>query len=397
MISTLAFLLFLPLAIVTVPICLYLGVLALASWGYRPPHATPDTPLRFALIIPAHNEGAGINAILNDVNNVDYPADRIQVFVVADNCSDDTADKARKAGANVFERNAPDNPGKGQALDWCFTTHADTLRDFDAIALVDADMIIAPGFFQALGGALAADGVEVVQALNTVAKPEKTWRTALGYVGFTAINHVRPAGRCFLGGTGELKGSGMAFRSGLLLEYGWPAHSIAEDVEFSKRLLLDGHRVLYVPTALVTSEIPIHQKQAGVQQARWEGGRFYLVRHYLPRFLGEVMKRPTPARIDALLDLLVPPQSILAILLIALLLTAAAANLTLIAIPLVCGLCVTAYVLSGLLQRKAPTQVWIYLAAAPVLIAWKIALYAKLLLGGGPKGWVRTPRDNEIE
>lgn len=396
-VNMLAFLIFCVIAVPVVPVSLYLGVLALASWFYRPPKATPDAPLSFALLIPAHNEGAGITSILNDVRAVDYPADKIQVFVVADNCDDDTADKARAAGATVFARDDRDHPGKGQALDWCLRTHRETLAAFDVIALIDADMIIDAGFFGALGAALATPGVDAVQALNTVANPERTWRTALGYVGFTAINHVRPAGRCFLGGTGELKGSGMAFRSELLLHYGWPAHSIAEDVEFSKQLLLDGHRVHYIPTALVTSEIPTHQKQAGVQQARWEGGRFHLFRHYLPKFMREVARSPSIARIDALLDLFVPPQSILVILLLFLTFFAALASPTLLVVPLVCLACVALYVLSGLFQRRAPLQVWLYLAAAPLLVGWKIALYARLLVGGGPQGWVRTPRDNELE
>jgi cellulose synthase/poly-beta-1,6-N-acetylglucosamine synthase-like glycosyltransferase len=396
--STVAFIAFVILAVPTMTITLYLGALALASWAYRPPRTElSDDPPHFALIIPAHNEGAGIQAILEDVRQVNYPADSVTVFVVADNCDDDTADKARAAGATVLERHDRDHPGKGQALDWCLKTHEESLRAHDAIALVDADMEIDPGFFRALAEALATPGVEVVQALNTVARPERTWRTALGYLGFTAINHVRPAGRCFFGGTGELKGSGMAFRSELLLAYGWPAHSIAEDVEFSKRLLLDGHRVHYVPTALVTSEIPTHQKQAGVQQARWEGGRFYLVRHYLPRFFVEVLKRPTPARLDALLDLIVPPQSLLALLLVAFFVVAALVGVKLMVWPLVAAGCVALYVLSGPAQRRAPLRVWLYLGAAPALVAWKLALYGKMLLGGGPKGWVRTPRDNEIE
>ncbi|MCC6145573.1 MAG: glycosyltransferase, partial [Candidatus Hydrogenedentes bacterium] len=270
----------------------YLFLLTVGAWLYRPGvGGLVGQGPPYGILIPAHNESGQIGKILADVAALDYPADRRAAIVVADNCTDDTAVKARAAGATVLERHDLENRGKGQALDWLLREHGDLLRQYEALAIVDADMDIDPAFLRELAACFASSpAVEVVQALNAVSDPAANWRSAIGYMAFNVINHVRPAGRCFFGGTAELKGSGMAFRTPLLLKYGWPAHSLTEDVEFSKQLLLDGVLVTYQPRAKVESAIPATRAQADIQQQRWEGGKLYLVKKYLPIFAKRALR-----------------------------------------------------------------------------------------------------------
>jgi len=376
-------------------VCGYLLVISIGAWLYRPQRGGPEKPPRIALLIPAHNEREHIASVIHAATHLDYPEDRHAVCVIADNCTDETAAIARAGGAVVFERHDPIHRGKGQALDWCLREQQDTLSAFDVIAIVDADMFIDQAFLRELAATFADPRVEVVQGLNTVAHPERSWRTALGYLGFSVINHVRPAGRCWLGGTAELKGSGMAFRARLLLQYGWPAHSLAEDAEFGKRLLLDGVRVHYNPRAIVTSDIPTTTAQARIQQRRWEGGKVQLLKQYLPILARNAVRRPTPGNIDALLDILVPPQTLLFFLIAAALGVSLFADPVFIYLFAACAACVAFCVFSGLALTRAPLKVWLSLLAVPVLLAWKIPVYANLLLRRGAHAWQRTPRDEE--
>jgi 1,2-diacylglycerol 3-beta-glucosyltransferase len=390
------FLLALP-AIYITTVSAYLFVLTLGSMLYRP-RTAPDAPdQRIALMIPAHNEQHGIEAVVSVALGLDYPADQRDVFVIADNCDDDTVAIAEKAEAIVFERHDTENRGKGQALDWCLNTHRDTLSKYDIIAFVDADMAITPNFLSEIAARFADTNVKIVQTMNMVSNPDANWRSALGFMSFAVVNHVRPAGRCWLGGTGELKGSGMAFRSALLLDYGWPAHTIAEDSEFGKQLLLDGHRVTYAPGARVTSDIPTHAVQVQTQQSRWEGGKMYLVKKYIPLFFKRLMRRPSMMYLDALLDTVVPPLTILVALT---LVCGAVALVTVPTLAILFALDLTLIALTiaaALTQLRAPVKVWLYIATIPVFMAWKLPLLFKVFTGKTETGWARTPRDEELD
>lgn len=353
-------------------------------------------PLRIAVLVPAHNEEHQIASVLGDITATDYPADARAIFVIADNCDDATATLAEQHGATALERHNLEQRGKGQALDWCLREHAETLRDFDAIALIDADMHVDPAFLREMSASLSADGVQVVQGLNTVSNPEASWRAALGFASFSLINHLRPAGRNFYGGTAELKGSGMAFRSDLLLRTGWPAHSLAEDAEFGKQLLLDGVVVHYNPDAKVTSGIPLHSAQVKVQQERWEGGKLLLFKRFFPRLLKRLISQPSLRHLDAVLDILVPPLSILVAVGLLTFMTGMLSDVRIAAIGLAALIVVVMAVCTSLAMQRASAQVWMSLAMAPLFLAWKLPMLLALPFRKAT-GWQRTPRDAEIE
>ena len=352
--------------------------------------------MRIAAAVPAHNEEGQVAAVVQSLLAADYPEDMRTVFVIADNCTDGTAREAREAGAEAVVRHDPANPGKGQAIDWFLREKASVLRGYDAIALVDADSAVDIRFLAELSASLSHPDVQVVQAYDGVGNAEANWRTALTFAGFAGVNHVRTAGRNLLGGTATLKGNGMAFRSDLLLDYGWPAHSIVEDMELSVRLMLEGVKVWYNGDAIVTSEMPLGADQARSQRRRWEGGRAQLVKMYGGRLLGAFLRQPRWAYLDTFLELLVPPLSLWALLQVVFLVLAILSERPVwLGIALACMLGTGFYVFSCLYLRDAPRKVWFALAAAPVFVLWKIPIYLGLLLSGGQRGWVRTTRNAE--
>ncbi len=301
-------LLFLP-AMYFLVVCLYLlAVTVAAHWPKRRRVVGAVLP-SLGVIIPAHDEEGQIRATVAAVLAQDYPRECFDAYVLADNCADETAVVARESGAAVFERLDPANRGKGQALDWCLSNHPELLWRHDAIVIIDADAIMDERFLQEMAGVLEDEKVSAVQAKNVVANPQVNWRTALTYAGFALINCVRSAGRVRLGGDAGLKGNGMVLRSDLLALYGWPAHSVVEDVEFGVRLLLNGHHISYCDTARVSSDMPAGRKEAESQRNRWEAGKVSVVARHAPLLLRAFLRTGQWRYLDACLDLSVPPLS----------------------------------------------------------------------------------------
>jgi cellulose synthase/poly-beta-1,6-N-acetylglucosamine synthase-like glycosyltransferase len=219
--------------------------------------------------------------------------------------------------------------------------------------------------------------------------------SACAFLSFAYVNHVRPAGRCFLGGTAGLKGSGMAFRSPLILETGWPATSIAEDIEFGKDLLLRGIRIHYAPRAIVTSDIGEKLHQLETQQLRWEGGKTQVLRRYLPRIVRRMITNPSIMLLDEFFDELIPSLSMLVVL-SATGLVAALFGAPWLAFPFAAALLVFgAAVISGAIQLRMPGRAWLLLAGLPFFLLFKFYLFGKLALQRRPAGWTRTPRRGE--
>lgn len=356
-----------------------------------------DAPaLRIAVVIPAHDEELQIAACVKHVQSANYPPDNLDIFVIADNCSDGTAQAAIEAGAVAIERHDLSLRGKGQALDWFLKDQRSRLEASDIIAIVDADTQVDADFCRAISAAFADESVSAIQGFHSVSNPEANWRTALTFAAFSLVNGLRPAGRTFWGGTGDLKGNGMAFRSSLLLRTGWPAHSIVEDMEFSMRLLLDGIRVRYAPHAIVISEMPTSNAQADPQRRRWESGRFSLIALSLPRLVTAFLRAPRWCFLDAILEFLVPPLSLLVFLELLLLTVSIFLQPAFAPALIACGIVIALYVASGLILSKAPARVWFALAAAPLFLLWKIPFYLKLALTKKPQTWERTQRQAEI-
>jgi cellulose synthase/poly-beta-1,6-N-acetylglucosamine synthase-like glycosyltransferase len=374
----------------------YLLVTTVAAYFFKKRSTAENRFLNIGILIPAHNEEEGIVRTIQGLLGSDYPANRFEIYVIADNCSDRTAEQAGSAGAMVFERFNTENRGKGQALDWFLKNRKEVYRNTDAIAIIDADVTPDRNFLREISLSLCNPDTLAVQAYNGVSNPEAGWRPALLDAAFNVFNHLRMAGSVRLCGTSVLKGNGMAFRTSLLERYGWPCHSIVEDMEFTLRLLEDGISVEYNPDAIVRSEMVISGKNASSQRNRWEGGRFALVRSMTGPLLGRFFACKDSRYLVALAELAIPPLSLLVILFF----LATSGALALLSGPwvaLACSLWMVLflYVISGQIQRRAPLATWLYLASSPFYVAWKIPLYAAMLIRKKSASWIRTARESE--
>lgn len=369
-----------------------LVLLAAAAAGRR--RAIPPDPageeLTFVVLVPAHDEEPVIAATLDSLTALDYPPERVDVVVVADNCTDATAAVARNAGATVLEREDPTRRGKGHALAWAFDRILEQRPDVEAVCVVDADCAVSPNLLRAVDRRLR-NGAVAVQVDNVVANPEAGHAAALRFAAFTLLSTVRCLGKTSLGLSAGLLGTGMGFRRELLERVPWESFSVTEDAEQHLRLVAAGERVVFAPEARVESSMPTSLRQTRQQQERWEGGRAMLVREWLPRLLREGIARRDAVRVHAALEPLVPPQSLL-FAANALLAVAAVVVRPVRALALVNLVGQVAFVLGGLRVAAAPPAAYRALAAAPALVAMKLSLFARMLLRGGPEKWVRTER-----
>jgi 1,2-diacylglycerol 3-beta-glucosyltransferase len=368
-----------------------LALLVAAATNRRGAPSEMGTPPRLLVVVPAHDEEAVIGDLLESLRQADYPADRLDVVVVADNCSDRTAELARAAGAEVLERRDEKRRGKGHALAWGL----ERLRGrAEAVVLIDADCTVSPGALRALTSRLCS-GAAAVQADYRVANPKEAPAAALRYAGFVLVNTVRPLGKSRLGLSCGLTGTGMGFDARLLERLPWAASSLAEDAEQHLRIVAAGGRAEFAPDALVTSPMPTSLAGSDQQQARWEKGRLELARRWTPRLLRDGLRRRDPVRVHAALEQLVPPQSIAVAGSVASGLAAAVLGDrrgVRGAALLLAGQGV--FVVGGLALARAPWLTYRALTLGPALLADKLCLYGRIAAGRGPSTWERTRRES---
>jgi len=371
----------------------YLVGLLVAAWRARPvilDGAQTQEPHRFLVLVPAHDEEHILPRTLRAVAELDYPQTRSSVFVIADNCTDATADVARAAGARVLVRCEPARRGKGQALAWALRVLAEELADADAVVFLDADCEPSPNLLKAFDARLHG-GARAAQAAYLVANPEESWTSALRWGAFALMNLVRPLGKSALGLSSGILGTGFVLRRELLEQVPWEAFSLAEDAEYHLRLSAAGERVVFIAEAQVLSGMPTSLAASREQNLRWEAGRWHLLRTWAPTLISEGLRRRDVARLHDGLEPLVPPQSLLMLANVVVLGAAVVLRVPsarAVALANIAGQAV--FVIGGLQVAKAPPSVYRAMARAPLHVAWKLGLQLRILRGRGPTGWIGT-------
>jgi cellulose synthase/poly-beta-1,6-N-acetylglucosamine synthase-like glycosyltransferase len=372
----------------TLPGSIYLATLTAAA--VRPVRhritgaaATAQAP-RLIIVVPAHNESAGLLRTLRSLQREVACDARTRIVVVADNCSDDTAEVARSAGVEVLERQDDARRGKGHALRFAF----DALQDAEGFIVVDADTDVEPGFLRAMRSALA-DGADALQCRYGVRDALAHRRATLADVALGAWNVLRPRGRAALGLSCGILGNGFALSRRALQAVPYSADSIVEDVEHHHLLVRAGLRVQWVDGAQVRGDMPAARCAAAQQRARWEGGRLRLLASQGPALAARVLAGQWRLA-DPLLDLLLWPLAWhLSLLLLALTLGAAPVQMVAGA-----GLAVVAlHVAVALWLMPAQLEHFRALLGAPAYVIWKLRLAVDTWRAAGRHApWVRSAR-----
>ncbi|MBC8089269.1 MAG: glycosyltransferase [Phycisphaerae bacterium] len=370
----------------------YLALLALAARRSQPP--APTSCLRYAIIVPAHDEAAGIVATVRSLLAMQYPPDQYRVVVVADNCTDTTAVLARAAGARVLERYNAEKRGKGYALMFAYNAIIEE-GWAEAVVVIDADTIVSSNLLGAVDARLSA-GSECAQAEYGVRNGADSWRTRLMSLAFALHHTVRSLGRARLGLSCGLRGNGMAFTVALLRRVPHESAALVEDVEYGIVLGMADVPVTYIAEATVLGEMPATEQASRTQRDRWERGRRILVRTWTWPLLRAAVRRGGGVCRDLAADLLLPPLITVATI-VALgcgaAILAAGAGLVGPTAPMLwlisLGLLLI-YVGRGCAFSSAGWRVLADFIWIPVYAVWKISVRFR---SRSSDAWVRTARD----
>ena len=259
---------------------------------------------KFALIVSAHNEENVIGNLLHSLKSLDYPKDSYDIFVIADNCTDDTAEAARIAGALVFER-VSENRGKGYALEWMFKKLCTFEKQYDYVSIFDADNLVDKNFLSEINKQ-ANKGHEVIQGYVDSKNPFDSWITSSYSLSFWTMSRTFQLARYRLGLCCQLMGTGFAISVDTLKEIGWGATCLTEDMEFTIKLALSGKKAAWAHNARIYDEKPVELINSWRQRKRWMQGHCDVASRYFFKLIKKSFKEIKLTPLDCAVYLVQP-------------------------------------------------------------------------------------------
>ena len=346
-----------------------------------------------AVLVPAHNESAGLLLTIADIKKQLTPGDRL--IVVADNCTDDTAAIARAIGADVIERHDRRRIGKGYALDYGLGYLANDPRDI--VIMIDADCRLSDGVIDDLARTCALTR-RPVQALYLMQAPQGARiNQQIAEFAWRIKNWLRPLGLRALNLPCQLTGTGMAFPWEAIRTADLAHGGIVEDMKLGIDLARVGSPPMFCPSARVTSKFPTSRRGAGVQRQRWEHGHIQLIMRAAVPLLVRGFTRANVNLVALALDLMIPPLSLLAFLIVGMdAITTLAAALGYSSTPLLVSAATSVTFAVGVLlgwlkcgRDVFPPRALFSIAA---YMGAKFPLYVRALSGRFGGQWIRTDR-----
>lgn len=261
---------------------------------------------KFALFIPAHNEEVVIQDIVENLGHLNYPKDCYDIFVIADNCTDSTAEVAANAGAKVLERFNTEKRGKGHALEWAFEEVLYKKgADYDAMVVFDADNLVSKNFLKNMNNKMC-EGYKVIQGYIDSKNPDDSWITACYSIAFWSANRLFQCGRSFMGMSNQIGGTGFCADVKVLKEVGWNTTCLVEDLEFTMKLNMNGIKVGWAHDAIVYDEKPLTLVQSWKQRKRWMQGYADVCSRYFFKLFAKAIKERSLSLLDCALYTLQP-------------------------------------------------------------------------------------------
>ena len=277
-----------------------------------------DKEHRFMMIIPAHNEEKVIKELVESLQNLDYNKKLYDIYVIADNCTDNTALIAKEAGAIVYERFDEKHKTKGFALQWFLQQKIDEDAPYDAFCIFDADNIVDKNFLKAMNKKLN-QGEDVVQGYRDIKNPSDSWVSAGYAIFYWTMNRFYHLARYNLGLSPLINGTGFMVKFDVVKPEGWKTKTLTEDIEFSLKRIIAGKKLGWATDAIVYDEQPVGFKQSWSQRSRWTVGHIQCLKEYTKPLAVAVKDNKTIMNFDGLLYMLGSiPMFVLTLLLLVL-------------------------------------------------------------------------------
>ena len=275
-----------------------------------------DKQHRFMTIIPAHNEEKVVVNLIESLKKLDYPKDLYDIYVIADNCTDKTAEVAKKAGAIVYERFDEAHKTKGHALQWFLAQKIEEDAPYDAFCIFDADNIVDENFLKVMNKKLC-QGEEVVQGYKDIKNPSDSWVSAGYAIFYWTMHRFYHLARYNIGLSPLMNGTGFMVKFDVIKPQGWNTKTLTEDIEFSLKRIIEGKKLGWARDAIVYDEQPVGFKQSWTQRSRWTVGHMQCLKEYTKPLAEAVVKNKTVMNFDGLLYMLgTTPMLILTMVLV---------------------------------------------------------------------------------
>ncbi len=393
-------------ALVTVSEAVILFVLMyyyfVSIFGWKKHQEEKDyTPTkRFALITAAHNEEAVIRYHIESLKKLKYPKDLFDIYIIADNCTDNTAEVARQEGVNVFERYSK-RRGKGFALEWMFNElYKMEEKQYDAVCVFDADNVVSSNFLLEMNAKLK-QGYRSIQGYLDTKNPNDSWVTACYATAYWSMNRMWQLARYNLGLSNALGGTGLCLDYELLKKYGWGATCLTEDLEFTMKLLLNGIKTAWAHDCKVYDEKPVYFSQTWRQRTRWLQGHWDVALRYMIPLLKKGIAERKWYPIDGAIYLFQP--FLIMTMLFNMLITIVAAFFPepIYASPITSmmpgwfwvlfGILGYSYPMLGLFLEGAPRKAYYYYITYPIYgLTWFPVTLVGLIKHGNQSEWAHT-------
>ena len=274
----------------------YIVVVFVGEWRQKrkaKKHAEPPVaPHRFAAIISARNESAVIGQLVDTIKQQNYPSEMLDAIIIADNCTDDTAQVARDHGAIVYERFNQEKVGKGFALNYAFQHIAEDFGDsyYDAYVIIDADNLLDENYFAEMNKTFSS-GYRIITSYRNSKNFGSNWISAGYSLWFLREAKFLNNARMMLGTSCAVSGTGFLVSSEVIRERGgWNYHLLTEDIEFTVDTVIRGETIGYCAGAMLYDEQPTRFDQSWNQRMRWSKGFYQVAGNYGTRLGGGIIK-----------------------------------------------------------------------------------------------------------
>lgn len=246
---------------------------------------------RFAVLIAARNEETVINHLIDSINTQTYDQGEVTVFVVADNCTDQTAACARKMGAIVYERFDQTKIGKGHAMEFLLNQMEKDYAPFDGYFVFDADNILDQNYILEMNKTFS-DGYDIITSYRNSKNYGDNWISSGYAIWFLWESEFLNRGRMLLGTSCAVSGTGFFFSRRIIEKYGgWKFFLLTEDIQFTVDNVLSGEKIGYCRQAMLYDEQPVKFQQSFRQRMRWAKGFFQVFHRYgLDLFKGSLQR-----------------------------------------------------------------------------------------------------------
>lgn len=261
---------------------LYFVVMAIGIFKKKKEKVLVDKKNNFAVIIAARNEEAVIANLIKSLKKQNYPKEHYEIYVIVNNCTDNTEEEARKAGAKVIVCTEKVK-SKGEVLKFTFNKLKKE-KDIDAYVIFDADNLVHRDFLSKMNDSLNM-GYSVVQGFRDTKNVSDNWLSCSYAIMYYIQNLFLNKSRYNLGKSSFINGTGFVIKKELIDKNGYDPKTVTEDIEFVAMCAINGEKIAFNDEAITYDEQVNKFIPSLKQRKRWSIGTMECLRGYFTELI----------------------------------------------------------------------------------------------------------------